>query len=195
MVKDQFIIPGSPESSPLADALRIADSSQYTPENQPAAFHLLKTLESKIDSCRETAIEMGEKKSVWSKAVEPFVINTTSYEDRIIERESRIGGTLYPSLQDARFWLHKRHKEDRPDVRSWYFSYVDGMTGQRHDIVYRTTPHALYKNYAGLDRPFPEDEQRNFVNATMQYAAKVRQEMYPLDDMLEELQSSYELAA
>lgn len=191
MAKDQFIIPGSQnETSPLNEALRIADAAQYSPETQPAAFGFIKNIEDKIDSYRETALELGiVKKKMWVRAIEPFVVNTKSPHDQLIEKESRIGGTLYPSIPDARFWLNKRHEEDPAGVRNWLFSYTNPQTKQLEAIVYQTKPggEAIEKVYAGLPRPLTDEEAKNFVDAVQMYKQRVRHELYLLDDVIEEL--------
>lgn len=199
MVNDQYTIPNSAqESSPLNEALRIADAAQYTAESQPAAFEFIKKLENEIDSYRDTAIEMKTgKKTMWSRAIEQFVVNTKSPLDQLIEKESRVGGALYPSVPDARFWLDKRHESDPAGARNWLFSYTNPQSKQLEAIVYQTTPRTIHKLYSGLERPLSEEEKRNFIQATLGYKAKVRHELYPLDDALEDLgyKDEYDLAA
>ena len=188
MASDQYKIPGSSAESPLNEALRIADSFQYTPEKQAPAYDALKQLEGRIDSYIDTSLALGGvKKSLWLRAVEPFSLNTKSPVDQVIEKTWRIGGEAF-GIKDARFGLYKRHEHDTPEKRDWYVSYPD-QNGVKDaiSIRYQTTPHSIHKLYAGVEYPFADGEEERFLKAAVIAEKRIRHELSPVDEAIAEL--------
>lgn len=205
MASHQYNIPGSSAESPLNEALRIADSFQYSPEKQPAPYQGLKDLEARIDSYIETSLALGTvKKNLWLRAVEPFSLNTKSPVDHLIEKTWRLGGEAF-GVKDTRFGLYKRHEHDTPEKRDWYVSYPD-QNGVKDaiSIRYQTTPHSIHKLVSGVEYPFADGEEQRFLKAAAYAERRVRHELSPVDEAIAELleeqepngsKNDYDLAA
>ncbi len=188
MANDQYKIPGSSAESPLNEALRIADSFQYSPEKQPAPYEALKQLEARIDSYIDTALALGgPKKSLWLRAIEPLSLNTKSPVDQLIETTWRLGGEAF-AVKDARFGLYKRHENDSPEKRDWYVSYP-AQDGSKEliSIRYQTTPYSIHKLWAGVEYPFKDDEEARFLKAAAFADNRIRHELSPVDEAIAEL--------
>lgn len=199
MANDQFQIPTThlqnttaPEAAASIQApVYSMESSQRSPEKQPVLYEHLKAIERKIDSYRETAIELDKtRKPDWrQRVVEPLVgVRPLSPIDKYIEKERTIGGAkVFPSVQGAEFWLHKPVEGD-VETRDWYFTYPSPsqVPGEVSVIRYQTTPYSLHKIYGGLEYPLSIQETQNFQQAVVRYTQAVREELYPLDDALED---------
>lgn len=194
MAHDQYTIPPfNSDSSALNEALHAAESARGTSEvAQPInEYAFIGESIALTDSFHETALAMNaRKKGMWKRTLELVVVDSESPIDKLINSESFIvGGTMFPSVPGARFWLNKQHDDDPVGVRNWTFSYKDMHTKQRVDITYQTTNNSIHKIFNGLERPIPEEERTNIMAAIRLYPEIVRRELYPFD------QDLYDLAA
>ena len=168
--KDLYRIPGE---SPLDEALRIADTQQYTPETQPEAFAFMKDIEKRIVGYRETAQPV--KRTGVARYVSRFMPARSPMVTELIEQEARLGGTLHskaPHVVSQRFWYH--------DNNDWFFESVD--TQRRTTVIHiETTPTSLHKSHAGQEIRFIPGEAERFTQAAIAYEELV-QNLYSSED-------------
>lgn len=177
MANDQYHIPGS--ESPLREALNAADAVLYTPETQPEAFQLIKDIEDRTDSYRETALVAKPKVSPWLKAVKPFVLVPKSPYEKLVEKEEVIGGGLMKKAENIvsqRFWYH--------DNGDWFYESID--TQKNVTVIrFQTTASSIHKIFNGVEVPFAEGELEQFIELTALYEKEILQ-LYPIDALIQE---------
>lgn len=201
MANDMYGIPGQVGGGPLKDALRIADTLQYTPEKQPGAFQFFKERENRIFSYRDAALALNQERNKGVLSAFGWRRPSMQMAD-LIKRESQIGGELYGTGRGTqegwRFWLeHKGTSQyvTQNNIGDWYFTrpiqYADGTTAEVV-LHYATEPSEVVKLYDGKPYPLSIAELETFCQLVDRYEAAVRQELYPLDDSIHDLENEIE---
>lgn len=192
MANDQFQFPHQSSERPLQEALRIADSFQYSQERQPEAYRHIKDIEDRIHSYRRTALEIEQRREPgFVEAVFGIRRQKVTLED-LIEKESYIGGKLFGP--NDRLWLS--HKGSTPhaaqnNLGDWYHvrEHYDSFGRKQGETVlhFETHPTHLVKlhNAQPIDPMLTELE--TLSRAIELYEERVREELYPLDQEIFDL--------
>lgn len=189
MINDRYHIPGQVGEGPLQDALRIADTVQYTPENQPAAFQFLKDIEHSRYTAREATLELSRKNS---KSGLSFGLKRRVSMDRFMKQESEVGGNVFGEGKGYLFWLdHKNTGHTLENqVGDWYFAEpLQQPNGKQtfKTLHYISRPDGVEKRFNGATYAMSIKETQDFIQAVHAYIQRTRA-MYPVDDILSDLQ-------
>lgn len=189
MIDNQYHIPGQVGEGPLQDALRIADTFQYTPETQPAAFQFLKDIEHSRYTAREATLELSRKNS---KSGLSFGLKRRMSMDRFMKQESELGGNVFGKDKGYLFWLDHKNTGHTAEnqVGDWYFAepIPQATTKQAlKTIHYISRPEAIEKRFDGATYAMSIKETQDFIKAVYAYIERTRT-LYPVDDVLSDLQ-------
>lgn len=197
MSQDQYQFPSQSGEQPLQAALRIADSFQYSAENQPEAYRALKDIGDRVHSYRRTAlgIELNREKTVFENII-GFKRQRIS-EDALVNQEWKIGGepfgpgntfgleheALGKNEQDAAFsnWYH---------TREIYDSF--GRLSEKSVLRFMVSPREVIKMYNGLRSSLTVQELETLTRAIELYEERVREALYPLDQEIYDLRAEEE---
>jgi hypothetical protein len=192
MANDMFKLPGQVGEGPLNDALRIADSFQYTPEKQPAPFQFIKDIENGMDASVEAALELSRKKSKFGW------MNSRLQLEGITKTESEMIGELFGKGKGHRFWFEHRSPTAHAfesNVGHWYHTrpviYTNGKVGEL-TLHYLTSPDRIEKRWNGGTYPIDIAELQDFCRAVLAARDLTREKLYPLDDSIHELELEIE---
>lgn len=194
MVNDQFQFPRQSSERPLQEALRIADSFQYSQERQPEAYRHIKDIEDRIHSYRRTALEIEQRREPgFIEAFFGIKRQKVTLED-LIEKESYIGGKLFGPHD--RLWLS--HKGATPhathnNLGDWFHVREHYDTSGRKigdtTLHFETHPTHLVKLHDGRPIDPMLSELETLTRAIGLYEERIREELYPLDQEIYDLMS------
>jgi hypothetical protein len=185
MANGQYVIPEA-ESTPQPDVLISA------PELQPTPYGFIKAIEGRLDSYRETALAIEDTKRPWLRSMKSLVLTPKPPLAELIEKESIIGGRLFQKQEethDLRFWC---------EGREWFFGYNSGKDVSIVDttVHYAVSDDSIEKLYQGRVAPLTPGEHEHFVEAVQKYETAVVHELYPFDEVIQELsKDDFRLAA
>jgi hypothetical protein len=197
MANDQYRIPGQVGEGPLQDAIRIADSFQYTPEKQPETFQFLKNIETEWYASREAALELSRAKSKGKLTSFGWIRPALQLGD-LMKMESEMNGELFGKDSGHRFWLdHKStaYYGQQNTIGDWYHAQPAVLpNGKPTEVVlhYKTTPNQIEKLYNGNSYALTLEEIQNFCHAVIAARDLTREKMYPLDDSIHDLEVEIE---
>ncbi len=188
MPNDQYKIPETAYASSFDEAHHFRYISRSTPDVRQSPFDFIKKIEDRVDSYRDTALELAVlKKRSWNRMVGPLAVSSRPALDRLVDQESHIGGQrAFKDIAGARFWLDKRPERTEGEARDWCFSYPDPLTGELVVLRYQTTSQSIYKLYKGIEYPMTIEEIQNFSRAVAVSVQAIREELYLLDDAIED---------
>jgi hypothetical protein len=197
MANDQYRIPGQVGEGPLQNAMRIADSFQYTPEKQPEPFQFLKDIEQEWYASREAAVELSRAKSKGKLASFGWIRPPLQLGD-LLEMESELNGELFGKDSGHRFWLDHKNTNVHGvhnQIGDWYHAQPAVFpNGKKTEIVlhYQTSPNRIEKLYNGASYALTLEEIQNFCRAALAARDLTRERMYPLDDSIHDLEAEIE---
>lgn len=205
MSKDTFNIP---DNGPLNEALRAADSFQYSPERQPGVYGLIKASEERVHGFRRTELEIQAR--LPEQGFFDKLKNGTRKKktlESLIEAETYIGGQFFAqgNIEDPRiakvvdrFWLsHKgssalangNHLGDWYHLRENYDAF--GRKLAETTIHLETHPTHINKIVEGVPVELSIAELQVFARAVELYERNVREQLYLFDqeifDLFEEI--------
>jgi hypothetical protein len=171
------------EVQQTADVAPQPEIQSYAPELQPSNFTLVSQIKARLDSYRDTAITIEESKHKWLKSMKALVLTPKPISAELTEKESIIGGRIFQkpdSKLDVRFW-----EKDG----GWFYGYTDGKNIKLEDttIHYEFGPNGVEKLYQGRSVPFVPGEEAHLILAIQTFEHNVVHELYPIDDVLQEL--------
>ena len=200
MPHDQYQIPNQQPEASLQEGLRVRDEQQYTPETQPQAFQVLTNIAEGIWGYRDAALEaeQASKKGLLSA----FGLKRPRTTEDLIEKESKIGGRAYGHFSGSRVWLADRSfqyqvnpYDTHETVAHWFYTQAvmspQGRT-EEQTLHYEQRPSSLTKLYNGRTYPLTIAETETFSRLVHFYDNAVREELYPIDGTLHELQDELE---
>ncbi len=189
----RYVIPGAPQE-PTYETQQAAafsarlDTQQYTPEINYGPYHSLMEIAKRLESYRETAVEIEQSRHGWLKAAKSFVIAPKPILAELIEKESIIGGRLFQKINptdEPRFvceggeWFYWPNGKDTSAVES--------------ALHYEVEENTIQKSFHGRVTPLTLGELETFVQATREYEHAVAHELYPFDEVLQELLTKNDL--
>jgi hypothetical protein len=192
MANGQFIIPGSlleaekaPEASiqPDPQPSDLIAAAPLTPEVQPTQFGFIKDIETRLDSYRETALAIEATKRPWLRSMKSLVLTPKPPLAELIEKESIIGGSLFQKQEpqhELRFWS---------EGQEWFFGWTNGkdVSITNSTVHYQVSDSHIQKLYQGRVADFAPGEQAHFIQAVTAYEKAVVQQLYPFDQVIQEL--------
>jgi hypothetical protein len=192
MANAQYSIPESflnPEPAPSFEAQQAdtfsaqLDAQYYTPEAMPSTYGYVKEVCARLNSYRNTQIALEEKRHKKLKAVKALVMTPKPVLAELIEKESVIGGKMFAKPAENienRFW-----EQDG----GFYYGFTDGKNIKLEDTVihYEFSDEAIEKLYQGRPVPLVPHEEENITEAIMTFEQRVMHELYPFDEVIQEL--------
>lgn len=215
MANDQFHLPGysleqqSPQPieepreqmqrGPIADALRFADSMQYTPEKAPETFRFINDIANEIYSYRETALEADRKKSRGVLGAFGWLRKELTEAEIIDGVESTL---VYGKDSDKRFWLGSKDEVQAGsrgtnvgEVAHFWFMQTKEMPNGTTDktvIHYENHPSTFTKWFNHKPYPVMLNELGDFIDTAKRYRDLVCEKLSPVDASLHDLQDEIE---
>lgn len=194
MANDVFHIPGQMGEQPLQNALRIADSLQYSPEKQSEAYRFIKDTADRIHSYRDAALEADKNRKKGLLNAFGLVRQDLTIVD-LIEAESRVGGKMFG--HGHRFWLeHKGSSKhiEKNEVDDWYHTQPivlqNGKIGEIA-IHFESRPGQFIKLIDGKPYPLTVAELETICKAIPLYEEQILAQLehwYMVDAELHDLQ-------
>lgn len=208
MANDEFQFPGQSGERPLQEALRIADSFQYSPERHEGVYGRIKAAEDRIHGYRRTALEIDAKQP--EQRFLEIMLNGRREKltlEKLIESETLIGGKPYArgEINDPRvakvvdrFWLSHKGSSAMANANhlgDWYHDrqLYDTFGRQLGEVTIHLETHPTHINKIVEGRPVALTiaELEIFIRSVELYEQNIREAMYPFDqeifDLLEEI--------
>jgi len=190
MDKSQYQPPRTEYSAELYEQIE-KSAVQHTPERyQQAPFQFVKDIEALVDSFRETAEGIEQRKGRETKMKFlplTFVLPARKHEEirrELIDTERRIGGQLFAEKNKYYFWYGEKGESAirTEGVADWYIEeIVPGKPGGGVITHIETHPQYIKKfNHNGQLVPVTLSDLEVFIPAAYHYVYAIM-DAYPFD--------------
>lgn len=176
MANDEFIIPGGYNTETARHDVEVAFSQNVEKREQLHPYAEIKELERQLETARASAdIDAVLHLGAFTRMGDAMRLNKTrSDEDRLVEKESWVGGKVIP-LEKVQFFFLKGY---------WYLIVHD----DRGSMVasYQFTDDEAYKIVNGRNVPFVQadyfDEKENVMTVIPLAVRAIMKDMYDKED-------------